>query len=74
MKSTAAKSSLTPAQRKMLREERSHIPADVQAAFETAFPAWKDTWFSGGLAISSDPHTRTVGKEFDARREGELGR
>jgi hypothetical protein len=66
MKDKTAKSYLTPAQRKILREQRNQIPEDVQAAFETAFRAWKDTWFRGGLAISSDPHTRTVGKEFDA--------
>ena len=57
---------LTVAQRRSLREQRSRVPAHVQAAFETALRAWKETWFCGGLAISSDPHTRTVGKEFDA--------
>jgi hypothetical protein len=62
----ALKSHLTPAWRKILREQRNQVPGDVQAAFEDAFQVWKDTWFRGGLAISSDPHTRTVGKEFDA--------
>jgi hypothetical protein len=33
---------------------------------DTAYEAWKSTWFSGGLAISSDPGSRAVGKEFDA--------
>jgi hypothetical protein len=60
------KTHLTPAWRKILREQRNQVPDDVQAAFEDAFQVWKDTWFRGGLAISSDPHTRTVGKEFDA--------
>lgn len=35
-------------------------------AFDESFNAWRDTWFRGGLAISSDPHTRAIGKEFDA--------
>jgi hypothetical protein len=60
------KPSLTPAQKKVLRDERSSVTADLRTAFDAAFDAWKDTWFSGGLAISSDPHTRAVGKEFDA--------
>ena len=66
MKEKTAKPILTVAQRRTLREQRSRIPAQVQVAFETALKAWKDTWFGGGLAISSDPHTRTVGREFDA--------
>jgi len=66
MKEKTAKPILTVAQRRTLREQRSRVPAQVQAAFETALKAWKETWFGGGLAISSDPHTRTVGKEFDA--------
>ena len=37
-----------------------------RTAFETAFSAWKGAWFAGGLAVSSDPHTRAVGSEFDA--------
>jgi hypothetical protein len=56
---------LTAAQKRMLREQINGIPADVRREFEDAFAAWKGTWFSGGLAISSDPHTRAVGKEFD---------
>ena len=68
MKDKPAKSYLTTAQKKALREQHNSIPPDVQAAFDSAFRAWKSTWFSGGLAINSDPHTRTVGKEFDATR------
>jgi hypothetical protein len=37
----------------------------LRAAFQAAFRAWKETWFSGGLSISSDPSMRAVGKEFD---------
>jgi hypothetical protein len=60
------KSPLTGAQKKALRDQRSGVPAELRAAFDAAFNAWKETWFSGGLAISSDPHKRAVGKEFDA--------
>jgi hypothetical protein len=65
MKEEVSKSLLTAAQKKVLREGRSKAPADLRAAFDTAFDAWKSTWFSGGLAMSSDPRTRAVGKEFD---------
>jgi hypothetical protein len=66
MRGKIAKSNLTVAQKKALREERAALPAEVQRTFDNAFQAWKATWFSGGLAINSDPHTRGVGKEFDA--------
>jgi hypothetical protein len=66
MKEKTAKTALSPAQKKILREQMSRVPDNVRDAFETAFNAWRNTWFSGGLAISSDPHTRAVGKEFDA--------
>ena len=61
-----AKSYMSAAQRRILTEERERIPGEIRAAFEEAFAAWKNTWFSGGLAISSNPHTRVVGKEYDA--------
>jgi hypothetical protein len=66
MKEKVVKSYMSAAQRKALAEERERIPADLRAAYEGAFAAWKATWFSGGLAISSNPHTRAVGKEYDA--------
>lgn len=47
-------------------DHRKCVPEELCAAFDKAFAAWKDTWFRGGLAISSNPHTRTIGKEFDA--------
>jgi hypothetical protein len=62
----AAKSYLSAAQRKILGKQCAVVPAMVRTAFESAFTMWKNTWFSGGLAMSSDPHTRAVGKEFDA--------
>jgi hypothetical protein len=66
MKEKTVKSYLSPAQRKALTEERDRIPAQLRAAYERAFAAWKATWFGGGLAISSNPQTRAVGKEYDA--------
>ena len=65
-KQTKKQPLMTPAQKKGLREERGRVTPETLVAFDAAFTAWKKTWFSGGLAISSDPHTRTVGKEFDA--------
>jgi hypothetical protein len=66
MKEKLARSYMSAAQRRTLTEERDRMPEATRAAFEPAFAAWKDTWFRGGLAISSDPHTRAIGKEFDA--------
>jgi hypothetical protein len=66
MKEKVVKSYLSTAQKKLLHEQTAALPGDLRTAFQTAFAAWKATWFSGGLAISSDPHTRAVGKEFDA--------
>jgi hypothetical protein len=62
----SSRSYVTAAQKRLLREQCESVPGEVRAAFDAAFAAWKDTWFSGGLAFSSDPHTRTVGREFDA--------
>jgi hypothetical protein len=66
MKDKIAKTRLTAGERKLLRDQISNVPADSRTAFETAFSAWKETWFSGGLAINSNPHSRAVGNEFDA--------
>jgi hypothetical protein len=66
MKTKNGKPTLTNAQKKTLRDQIGSVPADLRGAFETAFEAWKSTWFTGGLAFSSNPHTRAVGKEFDA--------
>lgn len=66
MKERIAKSYLSPAQQKTLRAQRAKVPGELRTAFEGAFRDWKDTWFRGGLAVSSDPHTRAVGKAFDA--------
>ncbi|HEV3258849.1 MAG TPA: hypothetical protein VG013_18405 [Gemmataceae bacterium] len=66
MKERVAKSYMSAAQKRILNGERDKVPDELRAAFEKAFAAWKTTWFSGGLAISSDPHTRAVGKEYDA--------
>jgi len=65
MTEKASKSYLSAAQRKTLAEQTRAVPTGKREAFEALFDAWKAGWFSGGLAISSDPRTRTVGKEFD---------
>lgn len=66
MKEKHARSYLSAVQKQLLHRQQSEIPAEVRTAFDTAFRAWKDSWFRGGLAVSSDPHTRAVGREFDA--------
>jgi hypothetical protein len=66
MKDKASRTCLTGAEKKALRDQVNDVPTEARAAFEASFNAWKNTWFSGGLAISSNPHTRAVGKEFDA--------
>ena len=60
------KTTLTAKDRAALRILAAEADAGTRRAFQAAFAAWKKTWFQGGLAISSDPHTRTVGREFDA--------
>jgi hypothetical protein len=66
MKEKLAKSYLSATRKKKLQSQIVAVPRELRSKFETAFSAWKDTWFKGGLAVSSDPHTRAVGKEFDA--------
>ena len=56
---------LTPSQRKALGVEIDRISPPLRQRFEEAFQAWKESWFRGGMALSSDPHTRTVGHEFE---------
>jgi hypothetical protein len=66
MKEKVAKSYISAAQKRVLDERHRDIPENVRTGFDQAFSAWKGTWFSGGLAISSNPCTRAVGKEYDA--------
>jgi hypothetical protein len=56
---------VSAAQRKILSEQIAEVSAHLRAEFENAFQQWKESWFAGGLAINSDPHSRAVGKEFD---------
>jgi len=65
VKEKTSKHYLTGGEKKVLREQLNEVSTEMRAAFDAAFSAWKDTWFSGGLAISSNPHTRAVGAEFD---------
>ena len=57
---------VTTKERSALKRLVSEVDPKTRLAFRTAFASWKKTWFEGGLAISSDPHSRSVGKEFDA--------
>jgi len=66
MKEKGAKSYTSATQKRALTAERDNVPERVRDDFDKAFAAWKSTWFSGGLAISSNPHTRAIGKEYDA--------
>lgn len=66
MKEKPTKSYLSAVQKRALHAEQQEVPEELRAAFDRAFAAWKSTWFRGGLAVSSDPHTRSVGIEYDA--------
>ena len=66
MKEKEPKTYLSAQQKTALSAERDAVDPDLRRAFEDAFGAWKQTWFSGGLAINSNPHSRAVGKEYDA--------
>jgi hypothetical protein len=57
---------VTTKERFAVKRIASEVESETRQSFRAAFAAWKKTWFEGGLAISSDPHTRAVGKEFDA--------
>ncbi|MDT4292376.1 hypothetical protein RO575_22650 [Methylomonas sp. MO1] len=48
-----------------LKKDISNVPEEIQIAFQDAFAAWKKTWFSGSLAIDSNPYSRSRCKEFD---------
>ena len=65
MKEREPKTYLSPSQKKSLAVEREAVAPEVKEAFEEAFNAWKQTWFGGGLAINSNPHSRTIGKPYD---------
>jgi hypothetical protein len=66
MKVRPVNSFLSPDHRRSLNEELARIPPKLRSDFKKAFAGWKNTWFSGGLAINSDPSTRAVGREYDA--------
>ncbi len=57
---------VTTKERSAVKRIAAEVETETRQAFRAAFAAWKKTWFEVGLAISSDPHTRAVGKEFDA--------
>ncbi|HEV2804457.1 MAG TPA: hypothetical protein VGW57_05925 [Chthoniobacterales bacterium] len=57
---------LTVGDRSALEHLAAGVPEDLRQAYETAFAAWKATWFSGNLALDSNPYSRASGREFDA--------
>jgi hypothetical protein len=56
---------LTDDDRATLERAVEGIPSELQQAYSEAFAAWKSTWFSGSLAIDSNPYSRAHGSEFD---------
>jgi hypothetical protein len=52
--------------RRELQHLVASVPEDLRQAYDTAFAAWKATWFSENLAIDSNPYSRAYGSEFDA--------
>ncbi len=66
MQGKIAKSYLSLAQKRALQEERKNIQEELRTSFDKAFAEWKTTWFGGGLAVSSNPNSRSIGKEYDA--------
>jgi hypothetical protein len=60
------KKPLSATDKKMLHDQLTVLPAKLRTRFEAAFSAWKKTWFAGGLAVSANPYSRAIGKEFDA--------
>ncbi len=44
----------------------ANLSPEIRQAYADKFARWKSTWFAGGLAINSDPHSRASGKDFDA--------
>jgi hypothetical protein len=66
MKAKAPKSYLSTINQRVLAAQIRALPSELRAEFERAFREWKESWFRGGLAVSSDPHTRAVGTEYDA--------
>jgi len=47
-----------------LREEAAHLPKRTVAEFEKTFENWRNNWFSGRLAINSNPNSRANCVEY----------
>ena len=56
---------LTDEERSILERAVAEMPSELRQAYSEAFSAWKSTWFSGSLAIDSNPYSRAHGAEFD---------
>jgi hypothetical protein len=66
LRDITASGPMSAEQLEALRSALADVNPELRRVFSEAFTEWKRTWFVGGLAISSDPHSRAVGREFDA--------
>jgi hypothetical protein len=57
---------LTQEERNATRALGAEVPDDLRSAFHQRLAAWKATWTSPELALSSDTHDFTRGPEFEA--------
>ena len=65
-KGKTVKTYLTKEQNEALEREVAQIPENVRTNYRRAFERWKESWFRGGLRVTSNPASRRVGAEFDA--------
>ena len=56
---------LSKSEKTALRNDTSSIPDEVRSEFQSAFEAWRKSWFAGSLAIDSNPYSRAHGSDFD---------
>lgn len=54
----------TDEEKRLLQGIIKPIPKSLVENFETAFKAWKATWFKDEMALISDPYKRLEAKEF----------
>ncbi|MCX7099363.1 MAG: hypothetical protein NTV43_15815 [Methylococcales bacterium] len=52
-------------QLEILKKVTANVSPKLRQQFETAFVAWKDTWYAGSLSINSNPNARATGNAFD---------
>ena len=56
---------LSSQERDLLNQAATTIPKSVSQDFESAFQAWKNTWFEGNMGYSSNTYHRASNKAFD---------